>query len=87
MVMVDESKLGRPLIGKGAIQKYIESLSAEGEKCSDHAFYQYIEIGMPALFHARKWYAHTRNIDVFFEGLTRVSMKSNLDKIKTEEGA
>lgn len=83
--MAEGTNPGKPLIGKEVIKKYIDSLSDEKEKCSDHAFYQYIEMGMPALFHNRKWYAHTKNIDVFFEGLTRVSMKTSLNEIKREE--
>ena len=48
---------------------------------SNHLFYKYIKMGLPARFEDNRWCAHTENIDNFFKAYTKVSMSKMLDQI------
>lgn len=55
------------LVGMKEIMDYIE--------ISEPTFYKFIEMGLPAAIISGRWYAHTDNLDKFFQKLTWVSMK------------
>ena len=43
---------------------------------SKPTFYKFIKLGMPAVIIEGRWWAHSENIDKFFQRITNVSMKN-----------
>jgi len=58
---------GKILIGAKAIMDYLV--------ISRPTFRKFIEMGMPATVIDGRWYAHTDNLDKFFQKITWVSIK------------
>lgn len=55
------------LIGAQAIQDYL-SISAP-------TFKKFVQKGLPAVVIDNRWYAHTDNLDAYFQQITRFHMK------------
>ena len=53
----------RLLIGRDEIIEYLS--------ISKGLFYNFVEMGLPAVVIKNRWYAHKDNIDNFFQSLTR----------------
>lgn len=63
------------LIGMQAITQYLSKY--DGTPISRTTFAKIISMGMPATVIDGMWYAHTENINLFFQKLTAASTKNN----------
>jgi len=71
--MVTMPDITKVLTSKQEIMDYL--------KISDKLYKKFVRLGMPILYIDGRCYAHKDNLDDFFRGITRVSMKNAPDHI------
>jgi hypothetical protein len=64
---VNQKSSHKILIGAQAIQEYLQ--------ISAPTFKKFVKKGLPAVVIDNRWYAHTDNLDAYFQQITRFHMK------------
>jgi len=77
MVKPINKKSQKVLIGKEEIMEYLN--------VSKILFSKFVKAGMPVLYMDGRFYAHSENLDEYFKGITRVTMK-NIPNSELENG-